>query len=529
MFLVCPLVTNSPNTHQEAIYELGVCDNGLLLGINSVEIETSLVTLNRMADGLGATVRIARRMRVSAEGIEELPVDEASSIQCPPVYKDKPPTRSYPSSHLSQRTEPSGQPPSSPSFTNHANRKRIHKKDRRQIKREREIWLKSCAKQCPISVDSEELTSGAVGLDDGSGTTIYLAATPPVDDLPGLSHSPSPPSSTGSIHPDASACTRLSVAERVQDSNLHIRNSYGTVEMSQSASFGSNRSRSSDKPIPIEISAEEQAHHALRRHLRKEWKREKQKQKQLERARHMAHAHGSRQRRTRNGLPVYSVIPQDRYLEGLAALFGDVSLEETDIDDALLMDTVIEPEKPRCRSKEDHDTNKEASSTSRKRRGAAFSPTSTPLSGTLTPATAVNLVAPLAAVAQSAEIAISPARLAAAARRTKPTLAKTATEEGRYAVECVISMPVDPSCESSADEAGCSFERDSGIPAVGVEVSVETSKALNHGVGSNMTTVSAPRATPVESQKATRAKREQKPLQSFIDFETVWDELEMDL
>lgn len=51
----------------EAIYEIGVSDNGLLLGLSENDLTSSLNTLNRMAERLGATVNILQRKEVSTE------------------------------------------------------------------------------------------------------------------------------------------------------------------------------------------------------------------------------------------------------------------------------------------------------------------------------------------------------------------------------------------------------------------------------------------------------------------------------
>lgn len=56
-------------TSQEAIYELGVCDNGLLLGIDRKEMDASLHTLRCMADGLGARVKIVREVQVDLASV----------------------------------------------------------------------------------------------------------------------------------------------------------------------------------------------------------------------------------------------------------------------------------------------------------------------------------------------------------------------------------------------------------------------------------------------------------------------------
>ncbi|XP_060068959.1 GTP-binding protein 2-like [Ylistrum balloti] len=53
--------------HGEAIYEIGVEDNGMLVGLTDVELEASVRTLNRMADRLGATTSVLRERLVDSD------------------------------------------------------------------------------------------------------------------------------------------------------------------------------------------------------------------------------------------------------------------------------------------------------------------------------------------------------------------------------------------------------------------------------------------------------------------------------
>lgn len=50
----------------EAIYELGVLDSGLLVGLDIYELRSSLSTLTQMATKLGASLKILRQMHVGA-------------------------------------------------------------------------------------------------------------------------------------------------------------------------------------------------------------------------------------------------------------------------------------------------------------------------------------------------------------------------------------------------------------------------------------------------------------------------------
>eukprot|EP00834_Sanchytrium_tribonematis_P000255 NODE_5_length_72347_cov_1.339331.p23 type:complete len:339 gc:universal NODE_5_length_72347_cov_1.339331:37363-38379(+) len=50
----------------EAIYELGVSDDGFLVGLNETELESSLLTLKEMAEQLDADTSVVRRVKVEA-------------------------------------------------------------------------------------------------------------------------------------------------------------------------------------------------------------------------------------------------------------------------------------------------------------------------------------------------------------------------------------------------------------------------------------------------------------------------------
>ncbi|KAF3936868.1 hypothetical protein ABW19_dt0205636 [Dactylella cylindrospora] len=62
---------------QGCLYEIGVADNGQLLGLKEDDLETSLNTLRRMADALGCVVEIVRKVnvaRTTTEDGEEIPL-----------------------------------------------------------------------------------------------------------------------------------------------------------------------------------------------------------------------------------------------------------------------------------------------------------------------------------------------------------------------------------------------------------------------------------------------------------------------
>ena len=52
----------------EAIYEIGVEDSGLLLGLTEEELTMSMSTLRRMARQLGASLTVIREKNIGDEG-----------------------------------------------------------------------------------------------------------------------------------------------------------------------------------------------------------------------------------------------------------------------------------------------------------------------------------------------------------------------------------------------------------------------------------------------------------------------------
>lgn len=50
--------------HGEAIYEIGVEDTGMLTGLSSDDMKSSLNTLDQMAEKLGATTSVLRERSV---------------------------------------------------------------------------------------------------------------------------------------------------------------------------------------------------------------------------------------------------------------------------------------------------------------------------------------------------------------------------------------------------------------------------------------------------------------------------------
>ncbi|KAF3179833.1 hypothetical protein TWF225_007503 [Orbilia oligospora] len=71
---------------QGCLYEIGVADNGRLLGLIEEELETSLDTLRKMADALGCVVEVVRRVNVAnttTEDGEVIPLFAAEALVRP--------------------------------------------------------------------------------------------------------------------------------------------------------------------------------------------------------------------------------------------------------------------------------------------------------------------------------------------------------------------------------------------------------------------------------------------------------------
>lgn len=479
-----------------------------------------------MADGLGASVKVVRRMQVSAEGIKELPLDDAPSIAWPSSVKEEPPiaAQSIPQAQNEISIRIPEVPSPAPPYYIH--KRRLTKKDRRQVKREKEIWLRTGEKQQLLAAGPDQDDLGLIGscVDDNEGdrhpdmssttsssSVAYVSVTPPVDEIPQLSHSPSPPSSTsGSQH--------CSIQHTYSVSTIDQGNYTYTAGISSLTTPASDAPVArAPSPMAIEITEAEEAQYALRRHLRKQWKKEKQHAKQLERSRQAMSAHPSRRRRNSNAVS----LANERYLDGLVVLFDNAILASETAEEAITASQIGSAQ--HIPEQKKHTSNGGSHRGRHRRRGPAFSPTSTPLSGTLTPAIAMKIAAP---PASSTDPSL---RNTWNAKRHPAPVSKSAAGAPRYAVECIIMMP--SACVSrieSDDEAELALF---GADDLEDETPVQPQNAIPMVTAvrnSNGTETAAAYKTE-KDRKASRPGRERTRLQSFIDFETVWDELEMDL
>lgn len=465
-------------------------------------------------------------MQVSAEGIKELPLDDAPSIAWPSSVKEEPPIAIQPISVAQDQMVtkiPNVPPVQAPYFIN---KRRLTKKDRRQVKREKEIWLRNCEKQQSLAVESgqSEFDINGSCIDDIEGdvhpdvwvttctsSTTYISVTPPADEIPQLSHSPSPPSSTsGSQH--------CSIQNTYSVSTIDQGNYTCTAGISPLTASASDAALArAPSPMAIEITEAEEAQYALRRHLRKQWKKEKQHAKQLERSRQAISAHPSRRRRNSNA----TSLANERYLDGLVVLFDNVILASETVEEAIIASQKEVTQ--RVPEQKKHTSDGASHRGRHRRRGPAFSPTSTPLSGTLTPAIAMKIAAPPASSTDSSR------RNTWNPKRHPAPVFKSAAGAPRYAVECIIKMP--SACVSrveSDDEAELALF---GADDLEDETPVQPHNAIPMATASRNPNgrEAAAAYKPEKDGKAGRPGRERTRLQSFIDFETVWDELEMDL
>ena len=65
----------------EAIYEMGVEDNGIMTGLSEEDMDSSLDTLQEMARRLGATVQVLRQRRIETRTVAEILVRKVPDDQ----------------------------------------------------------------------------------------------------------------------------------------------------------------------------------------------------------------------------------------------------------------------------------------------------------------------------------------------------------------------------------------------------------------------------------------------------------------
>lgn len=73
----------------EAIYEIGVADNGTLTGLVASELQTSLNTLGNMAKQLGAIPTIVRQRYISESDLGDSPTKEAVEVLVRKIPEDR--------------------------------------------------------------------------------------------------------------------------------------------------------------------------------------------------------------------------------------------------------------------------------------------------------------------------------------------------------------------------------------------------------------------------------------------------------
>lgn len=309
------------------MYEIGVCDNGLLLGIDREEMDASLRTLECMADGLGAVVRIVREVEVAPSKQQETTKGEA------------PPALSIPEPSQSSEQHPALVAASiaanlplpvkqiDPAMLNVA-RRGPSKKMQRAMRREADFSLRygSSAETAAPSgfpaaeevLDEDEqgflLGSGDDESGDGDGDAVLSGVeggpSASTDDVPALSHSPSPPRSISIVtatHSGAPSPRRFSSG---------AQSTSGSQVQESSTSDGDQAPCQS----PPENAVEDEAAR-IRRHLRKQWKKERTRQKQYEaRAAREAAAMEAQGR-------FYKASVEDRFMDGLICLFDGIHLD----------------------------------------------------------------------------------------------------------------------------------------------------------------------------------------------------------
>ena len=324
---------------QEAIYEIGICDNGLLLGIDREEMDSSLRTLGSMAEGLGAEVEIVREVQV--DGCLE------SDMQGPP-----------PPLALGGEARNGMGMLGLPNLFHE--KKAVTKRQRRQIRRDKDTLAKA------VSVQSAQLGHGRNTADLGTfmrgeggeevregeedrdedevGKDRRTSSTPPFDDIPDSSQSPSPNRSkytiTESIDDASSTVSAIPPMQPVSVITMKVECTGSDLD---TGTDGQNAGQV--------LTPEEEECLRVRRHLRKQWKKER-KLYRLGRIASTSYASSISTPSTSNvgisaaldspdnisshGLPSSSFdtfgasTPEDRFMDGLVGLFDGVVLEDVE-------------------------------------------------------------------------------------------------------------------------------------------------------------------------------------------------------
>ena len=66
----------------EAIYEIGVEDNGFLQGLTDYELDCSMATLRRMALQLNASLTVIREQKIQDRTVAEVLVRKVGFVDC---------------------------------------------------------------------------------------------------------------------------------------------------------------------------------------------------------------------------------------------------------------------------------------------------------------------------------------------------------------------------------------------------------------------------------------------------------------
>lgn len=501
---------------QEAIYEIGVCDNGLLLGINKSEMQASLRTLFSMAQELDASLRVVREIQVLEDGIKEVQAGFAELVLGLKVAGDQ----------AASGTEHLGETASSAIAPSHKKGKRTRQRVRRSP---REDWQSA---QHIKDIKTLEHAHQEIQVDYSA--SFHGSATGAWDGVPSLSTSPSTPSSSA-----GSVTLQMLTPSNIRNECIVISGDSSQHEILEQYQLPGpdsvswpvdDKAKTNDvlsRPVLPTVAgdATKEAHLAQRRLQRKQWKLEKHRREQAERtAAAAAAAHQSTESRHagRPGRSRRHVTPQDDYMEGLAALFNsDFSLSGA-------------PNVQDSESTHAEITCSRSSERERKRKQSAWSATSARpqelynASEMLADSTVASNNArdlkqhdSLSTLAAKSQFLVIPSIKAAAAKGASSS-SVSPKDNKRYAVECIIQYTASrdvgsPTSSGSSDEDADRV--DSGSEDEGTSLSFLDDIDDLHALVTTATTSTA------SSTSATSRPRREKRLQSFVDFDTVWDEL----
>jgi len=326
------------------MYELGVCDNGLLLGIERSEMDSSISTLEAMASGLGAAVMILREVEVQCSynrGYDGHKSDKAVGSAMPTDVTKSGSSDTIVPPHTLPMVM--GIKPEL-LFTEKRKRKKIldtqpwtAQRSVKALSGSTEIGCTTDARDAPVSTPSMHQLSRSVSYgDDDEDEMGFLS----FDDTAESSLTPSTPSQVDTGSPDGGC---LPPFPHIPSSDKVESDSRGgslpdSLSTSLSISYdGSKAALAHTTPVGVDLDPEEEECQRLRRLARKQWKKERAAAKQADKKAN-GWVRGAQPSQQHQEAKVQPGVREEKFLDGLVSLFEGVQVDGDEQQDSSLGD-----------------------------------------------------------------------------------------------------------------------------------------------------------------------------------------------